>query len=242
MTSHLNALVHPQAQSPISLEVAAHAIAEPDAAHHVVDPDELLGLDPLHAVPLQGALPALLSVEREGWLLCLPTPGALHGLRGPQPLNEAALDVGEAVVGLSGSLALVPYPVGPAVQWRVFAAHRPFPSSGPYEAERELSQTVISAADALAALDVAAAPAGARGRNRAVQDPAVRLAPGYPQRSYVAADRAARLLAACELALSDDGASISSYEADARRLQLVGVRAAARAALCAAVSWTGPVS
>ncbi len=233
MTSHLNVLTHGQ----LSAEVAAHAITAADTAHHVVDPDELLGLDSLHALPLAAALPALVAREREGWLLSLPTPGSLHGLRGPRALNEAALERGEAVVGLSGGVALVPYEVGPAVQWRVLPAERPFPPSGPYEAERELSQTVLVAADALTALDV---PGGRRpAATHTAQDPAVQLAPGYSQRSYVAADRAARLLEACEVALADDGGSISSFEADARRVQLASLRNAARAALCAAVSWTG---
>lgn len=236
MTSHLNALTHGQ----LSIEVAAHAITTPDTAHHVVDPGELLGLDPMHAVDLSTALTALVSTEREGWLLSLPTPGSLHGLRGPRELNEAAAERGEAVIGLSGSVGLVPYEVGPAVQWRVFHAERPFAPTSPYEAERELSQTVLSAAAALSALDVAGGPgrSGHSGHNRRSEDPAVQLAPGYSQRSYVAADRAARLLAACELALADDGGSISAFEADARRTQLSGVRAAARTALCAAVSWT----
>lgn len=236
MTSHLNALTYGQ----LSIEVAAYAITAPDTAHHVLDPDQVLGLDPWHAVDLSVALTALVQAEREGWLLSLPTPGSLHALRGPRGLNEAAVERGEAVVGLSGSVGLVPYEVGPAVQWRIFAAEPPFPPTGHYEAERELSQTVLTAAAALTALDVPGGPGrtGHPGVAARAEDPAVQLAPGYPRRSYVAADRAARLLAACELALADDGGAISSFEADARRAQLTGVRAAARAALCAAVSWT----
>ena len=52
-----------------------------------------------------------------------------------------------------------------------------------------------------------------------------------------AADRAARLLVACEAALTDDGASLSSYEAEVRARELRAVRDAARESLCAAVTW-----
>jgi hypothetical protein len=49
--------------------------------------------------------------------------------------------------------------------------------------------------------------------------------------------RAARLLAACDAALLDDGASISSFEAERRAQELRRVRARAGEALGSAVSW-----
>ena len=63
------------------------------------------------------------------------------------------------------------------------------------------------------------------------------LAPGYSTHQRVTVERAARLLAACDVALLDDGASISSFEADRRAQELRRVRAKAGEALGAAVSW-----
>lgn len=233
MTSHLNAL----ARRLLSAEGAAHAVVGPDAAHHVVDPDDLLGIDPLHALELQPALAALAAREPDGWVLGLPSPGALGPLRGPRELNEAALESGEVVVALSAGIALVPHRVGPAVQWRVHRAAVPFPPTGGGDAERELNETVLSAAAVLAGLDVAA---GVRPGGSGTREPAARLGPGYPQRRQVAADRAARLLEACAVALADDGAAITSFEVDTRRRELIRLQQAARGALSAAVSWPGP--
>ena len=66
---------------------------------------------------------------------------------------------------------------------------------------------------------------------------AVILAPGYGTRQRATVERAARLLAACDAALLDDGASISSFEADRRARELRRVRAKAGEALGSAVSW-----
>jgi hypothetical protein len=194
-----------------------------------VDPDDLLGLAGLNADTLADALPRLLLLEPELWVLTLPVPGSLSGLRGPKELNLAALEQGEAVVSVSSGMALVPYKVGPAVQWRVYAADRPLLPPSPYDAERELSETILSAAATLQQLDVA-------GGNRPA-DPALRLPTAYPNRQRLAADRAARLLVACEAALADDGASLSSYELEVRGRELRVVRDAARASLCASVTW-----
>lgn len=205
------------------------SIVGSDLAHHVVDPGDLLGLGGVHACTVGDALPRLVAVERELWMLSLPVPGALGGLRGPKELNLAALEQGEAVVAMSAGLALVPYRVGPAVQWRVFVAESPLPAIGPYDAERELGETVLRAAATLQRLDIAS---GAR-----PTEPELRLPTAYPNRQRVAADRAVRLLVACEAALADDGNSLSSYEADVRARELRAVRDAARTALCAAVTW-----
>ncbi len=65
----------------------------------------------------------------------------------------------------------------------------------------------------------------------------MRLAPGYGNRRVVSADRAAGLLAAATVAMTDDGASISAYEMDVRRRELRRIAAAARISLMSAVSW-----
>ncbi len=225
LTANLNAVLRFQ----VGVAEATASVVGDDVAHHVVDPDDLLDLDPLRATPLETALPMIAAREPELWVLALPEPGALGSLRGPPVLNQAALEVGEVVLAGSGGLALVPHAVGPGVQWRVHRAERPFAPPSSYDAERALSETVLSAAATLSRLDVAGG-----GRPR---DPGAQLAPGYSPRQRVAADRAARLLVACDAALESDGAAITSHEAQVRAQELRRLRRSAGDALCAAASW-----
>lgn len=216
---------------PTLRERAPYAVQGSDVAHHVVDPHGLVG-DPIRgAEPLAEVFDALVEQPGSPWLLALPSPGRLAPLQGPPQLVRAALAAGTAVVASGGGLALVPHRVGPAVQWEVLPAERPGVPPTAYEAERELSETILTAARELADLDVAG---GAR-----PADGALELAPGHPARQRLAADRAARLWTACSVALDDDGTSISVYEADRRRAALRSVRDAAGQALIAAVSWSG---
>lgn len=226
LTSHLNALNHAQ----LSSEVAARAVVEPDVAHHVIDQDGRLGLESQIAHPLETALTTLRAVEPDSWLLALPVPGALGPLRGPRELNEAALEAGEAVIGVTAGIALIPYHVGPAVQWRLFGAERPFTAVTPYEAERHLNEVVLAATTALDELGVAA---GTRPR----RDRQIALAPGYSTRQGATAERASRLLQVCDVALESDGGAMSSFEVDRRWQVLRRLQGAARDALCAAVSF-----
>ena len=226
MTANLNALSH----GLLSVSAAAAAIRADDVAHHVLDPAAALGLDPLAATDLPAALETLAALDRDGWVLGLPTPGSLLPLRGPRPLNEAALQAGEVVLAQSAGVGLVPLRVGRAVQWQAFAAERPFAPASAYEAERALNEAVLGAARDLARLDVAS---GSRPRDTA----GLTLAPGYGSRQVATANRTFYLLQACDAALGDDGASVSSYEADARSRTLRAVRDAARQALCTACSW-----
>jgi len=226
LTANLNSLL----QGQQSLEQAERAILGPDVAHHVLDPDGVLGLDPLAASSLDDALERLKKVEPDGWFLALPVPGSLGPLRGPAAFNRAALEHGEAVVASTAGVGLVPIRVGQAVQWRVYGAERPLAPTSPYEAERALNEMVLSAAAALSRLDVAAGP-----RPRMASGP--RLAPGYSTRQQMTAERAALLMVACDAALSHDGASISSFEADRRAVELRRLRLCAGEALGSAVSW-----
>lgn len=118
------------------------------------------------------------------------------------------------------------------MQWRLFRAEPPAVTLSSYEAERALSETILRAGRTLARLDVAAGPGPRDG-----PDGDLGPAPGYPPRRRAAAERAARLLLACEYALDSDGGSLSSYEMATRRRELESVRDAARDALVAAVSW-----
>jgi len=226
MTANLNSLIRGQQ----SIEQAERAILGADVAHHVVDPDGVLSLDPLQASTLDAALEALLPAESDGWFLAPPVPGSLAPLRGPAAFNIAALEHGEAVVASAAGLGLVPMRIGQAIQWRIFAAERPLAPSTPYEAERALNEVVIDAAATLSRLDVAAG-------TRPASPSTVILAPGYSTRQRATVERAARLLAACDAALLDDGSSISSFEADRRARELRRVRAKAGEALGSAVSW-----
>lgn len=225
LTAYLNAVLRFQ----VGVAEASAAVMATDVAHHIVDPDGVLGLDPLAATPLAVALPVIAMREPESWVLALPVPGALAPLRGPSPLNLAAVDAGEAVVAAGGGVALVPHLVGRGVQWRAHRAERPFAPPSSYDAERALGETVLSAADTLSRLGVAA---GSRPREGGAT-----LAPGYSPRQRVAADRAARLLVACDAALADDGGAISVHEAEVRARELRRLRRAAADALCAAASW-----
>ncbi len=226
MAANLNSLSRGQQ----SIEQAERAITGDDVTHHVLDPDDVIGLDPLEASTLDTALVALKPLANDGWYLALPVPGQLTPLRGPAPFNTAAVDRGAAVVAAGGRIGLVPYRVGGAVQWRTYAAERPFAPETPYEAERRLSETVLAAAAALTRLDVA-------GGRRPGEGALMRLAPGYGSRRIAAVDRAARLWSACSAALADEGASITAFEVQARRRELTRVADAARSALVSAISW-----
>ena len=228
MTANLNSMIRGRQ----SIEQAERAIVGGDVAHHVIDPESVLGLDPLEASSLDDALESLLTAEQDGWFLALPLPGALAPLRGPAAFNLAAVEQGEAVVASTAGIGLVPIRVGQAVQWRIFSAERPLVPSSPSEAERALNEVVIDAAATLSRLDVAS--------GTLPQPPATAvLPPGYTSRQRATVQRATRLLAACDAALLNDGASISSFEANRRAQELRRVRAKAGDALGSTVSWVG---
>jgi hypothetical protein len=132
MTANLNSMIRAQQ----SIEQAERAIVGGDVAHHVIDPESVLGLDPFEASILDDTLEALLTVEQDGWFLALPLPGSLAPLRGPAAFNLAAVEQGEAVVASSAGIGLVPIRVGQAVQWQIFNAEPPRAPSSPSEAER----------------------------------------------------------------------------------------------------------
>ncbi|MFC7623130.1 hypothetical protein [Microlunatus sp. GCM10028923] len=231
LTTHLNALL----ANRVSVEVAATQIVADDVAHHVVDPDDLLDVDSTRAITWERALPRCLVIERTQWQLALPRPGVLGGLRGPVDLNTAALSAGAAVLASGGELGLVPIRVGRALQWRVFNATLPAPPPSPYESERMLREAVLEAARTLETLELAGgAMAGWRPPDISI------WAPGYPPLQRNAIAKALRMLAAADLALSDDGGSISSWESDLRSRELRRVRDAASDALVSAVSWIKP--
>lgn len=183
----------------------------------------------------------------QGLRLALPVAGDPLGLPGPARFNELATAAGEAVVTVGARpRGLVPEvvaedPDGPAgvrVVWRVHPvavrAAMDLPSLA--EAERELTEAVRSATQALAALDVARwrpEAAGAITAIRAHSD-AEGLAPGYPARAHRVLALAQRIGAITALAADDPGAAVSAGEIRARAENLAPLARAARRAQVAA--------
>jgi hypothetical protein len=176
--------------------------------------------------------------------VALPRPGDPQGLSGPPELTVEAVAAGEAVVCVGAPVALVPtvLPFGPLgdqghlVSWGWHPALPP--PSGPtlVEAEQALARDLIAAASALSHLDVAAwRPEVGRLLDDIRSGHAAEPLPRpFPPPAQALAARAARVLAAVEIGLSDDGLSLTAASAQARRATLVPLERAARHALAAA--------
>ncbi|TDT32884.1 hypothetical protein ACF3NT_02250 [Naumannella halotolerans] len=227
LAAHLNLLQ----RTPVSVEVAARSVVADDPAHHVVDTEGVLGLDRSAAAELDAGLAAATVLAPGPWVLALPRPGAPGLLRGPKELTAAAIEAGAAVVAAGGLCAFVPWSVGNAVQWEVFAAAPPAVPPGRYEVERALSETVLTAGRALTEIG------GAAGER---PDPPTALLPqGYPARTRLAADRAAGLLLAAEAGIEAADRAWSVHAVEVRSRELRALRDAAADALAAAV-WLPP--
>lgn len=228
LTAHLNACRH----SPLSAEVAARAVIGDHTAHHVVDPQGLLGLDPYAASDLDDAMSAALLLVDSDWILATPRPGRLVPLTGPSELTARALDAGAAVVAKAGGLAWVPQAVGPAIQWSILPANPPAPAPDAAEADRRLRECMLHAGRTLADLPLGTAP-------RPDIDPPPALPPVYGRRAHQAVARAWPLVQALGIALADDGDTLHVHAIETRRRTLAELRDAADVTLSAAVSWTG---
>lgn len=216
-----------------SLDAARDAIVAGDVAHDVV------GLpDQEHPVPVILALGLLRTEGATSAGLALPVPGDLLGLAGPADFNGEVVDVGEGVLVHGAGLGLVPYRTGSAVQWRCHQAATEPQVPDPSEADGALRQALLGTADRLAALDVA------RWRPE-VADELIALRrhvdlvfpPGMAGRAVRLAGLAARCRAVVELALEDDGGSVTAFEADARTEALRPLDRAARRGLVAACAY-----
>lgn len=206
------------------------AISHGDLAH-VVD-----GLDGGTTL-----LDLLLEARRSGATgagLALPVEGDLLGLGGPRALNEAALEVGEAVVigGVSGAWAVVPGLVGEVVHWRVWGAQpRQVPDVS--EADLAMRSTMLEAGALLADLDVARwRPEVADELMNLRHQPTLAAPSGTPARCVGLAARGLQGWAIADLALGDDGGALSAYEIEARRGALQPLQRASRRAIVAACS------
>ncbi len=221
----------------VSLDAARDAIVGDDTAHDLLDlPGET------EPVPLIVGLGRLRSAGASGAGIALPAPGDPLGLAGPTGFNADVLEAGEGVVLDGADLGLVPHRAGRGVSWRVHAAvsRRQVPDPG--EADAALRQALVTAARRLADLEVA------RWRPEVADElVALRragdltLPSGMAPRAVRLASLASRCRVIVDLALEDDGGSVTAHEADARRAALLPLDQAARRGLVAACAypWDG---
>ncbi|MGH3443894.1 MAG: hypothetical protein ACRDPB_00830 [Nocardioidaceae bacterium] len=218
-----------------SPDEARDAIVADDAAHDVVG---LPGCP--EPVPLILALGLLGSVTPAGATaagLALPVPGDPLGLAGPSAFNAEVLDAGEGVLLEQADLGLVPRRAGAGVVWTCLPAvtHRQVPD--PSEAGTTLRHALLEAAAVLADLDVARWSPDTADELLDVRTGRVLPLPDSMAPHVVhliqLATRCRRIV---QVALADDGGSLTAPAAQARRAALVPLDHAARRALVAACS------
>jgi hypothetical protein len=168
--------------------------------------------------------------------VALPLPGDLVGLGGPSAFNLDAVDAGQAVLLVGTGLGLVPA-IGAPTTWVAGAANPPVHLPDVASADRELKQHLLSAADCLAALDVAAWSPDAADAVLNLSAPV-----GYDEVMFGSAV-AARLVTSgvrcteiVRLALRDDGGSLTASSSTRRRQALLPLRRAALSAIVAGCS------
>jgi len=229
------------------LQRAVDAIQGDDEPHTITSHDDATSFD--------GHLPELLATWASGpreTAALLPVPGDAAGV--PAAVSVAALAAGECVLvsTSAGSFAAIPkveefgsdIEPGHFVTWSV---HR-VPDwrnsiqgvvGSLADSERDLRGALVSATEALAALDVARwrdDAAQAIAQLRADADPGWPVPPGLEGRRLRVLIAAARLRAIVELATADDGGAISLWQADQRSTALREVDRAARRAMSAATA------
>ena len=206
--------------------------------------DGVVGDDAVHLVagddgaePLVLALGRLRGLGATGFGLALPVAGDPLGLGGPPGFNAAALVAGEAVVATNTDVGLVPERVGASVTWAEHSAQRrQVPDVG--EADRALRSALLETAEELARLDVARWRPEVADELMALRRHVDLVFPdGMAPRAVRLAGLAARCRTIVELALEDDGASITAAEADSRKEALRPLDQAARRGLVAACAF-----
>jgi hypothetical protein len=216
-----------------SLDDARDAIVGDDAAHDVVGLPGSTGSEPLIV-----ALGLLRGASAHAAGLALPVPGDPLGLAGPGPFNVEVLEAAEGVVLEGADLGLVPHRAGAGVVWQAHPAVSRRQLPDPSEADASLRSALLRTTGTLADLEVAHwRPEVADeliGLRRAVDlvFPAA-MAP----RAVRLASLATRCRTIVELALADDGGSVTAAQADARRAALLPLDSAARRALVAACTY-----
>ena len=220
---------------------APHAEAEllrMAMAHHVHDPDEVLGLsehDPLSSLPIRMALARISHDPHDTpvlWGLLLPVPGQLAGLRGPTQVNRAALDAGAIVICHQGSttmpagIAWIPHPVGSAMQWTVVRAAAPLPPPTAADTAPLLRSAISATAAQLTDLSIVA------GNRPDVVTPHLT---GHRPADQRLLDSAWTVMMACDA--GQEPTTITAYGAQTRETALRQLRNAASQAVTAATSW-----
>lgn len=217
-------------------DLAVDAIVGSDATHVVAG---LQGLGLGGGEAAEGLVTGLGRLRAEGASglgAAFPAEGDPVGLGGPRLFNDAALEVGEAVVAVGTTVGLVPARVGAAVTW---VAHRAERRQLPdvVEADRTLREALLECARSLADLDVARWRPEVADRLLNLRHRAPLRAPdGVPARCVELAARGLQASEIVDLALEDDGGAVSATEIGARRAALVPLARAGRRALVAACS------
>ena len=165
-------------------------------------------------------------------------PGDPLGLAGPSAFNLEVVDVGEGVVLDGADLGLVPHRAGAGVVWSCHPAVSRRQVPDPSEADQSLRQTLVRTTDVLADLDVARWRPEVADELMALRQAADFVFPhGMAPRAVRLAALATRCRTIVDLALEDDGGSVTAAEADARRQALGPLDHAARRGLVAACSF-----
>ncbi len=170
--------------------------------------------------------------------VALPVPGDPLGLGGPTAFNTAAHEAGEAVLLQGADLGLLPQRTERRTRWSASTAHVPSYAADVMTAGRELRDALRTAADELAALDVASwSPEFTDGllnlRSPASFQGLMTFASASAEQTAASAARC-RLIV--EMASADDGGALSASEAARRRHLLDPLDRAARRALVAVCS------
>jgi hypothetical protein len=220
-----------------SLDDCRDAIVGDDAAHDVV----LTIDDDPQVQPLIMALGMLRGRGATGAGIALPVPGDPLGLAGPGLFNAEVVEAGEGVVLDGADLGLVPQRVGAGVIWTCYPAVSRRQLPDPSEADTTLRGTLLRSTDQLAELDVARWRPEVADELIALRRPMGSLDRSFPDAMAPRAVRLAALAVRCrtivELALVDEGGSITAAEADARRRALTPLDHAARRGLVAACAF-----
>lgn len=198
-------------------------------------PNSLVVLPDGSVHPLAGALATWVDEGVRG-CLAMPVPGDPAGLAGPGAFNQAAAEVGEAVLLPALALGLVP---GEDARTQVWHGHTatPPPYSDLAEAARELRQALVEATRRLVDLDVASwQPEIPDLLMNLHHGTGVRLPRHWDVRRTEAVERGLLCREIVRLALQDDGGAVSSYEMEQRRGVLRDLDRAGRRALVAGCS------
>lgn len=236
--------------------VAALWIGHADARGDWLAPavEAITGDDEPHrtdaGAPLAVLLQRFAEAAQTGPVLAgLPVPNEPVGASGPA--GVAAMEAGECLLAHSGLVA-VPDVVafgsalepGAMVQWATFSEPVRLPTLTLAEARSLLAETLVVAVDALERIDVARWRPEAADEIAALASsqipPAIADVLPYdldPRRRDLLV-RSARLEAIADLALADDGASVTMWHADQRGAALRHVAGSARQAMSAATAFT----